>query len=487
MVAVNLAARPLAGRVRAAIRRDGLGRTLRRGARHVAAPLVEAGTLVFFVRDLGEPLPEAPEDRGYRVREAHPAEAEAVRMGSDPGRSVESIRERFRRGNLCFVAVGPGGQVGHTRWVTAAPAHIPELHRFLLLAPGDAYFYDGYTHPGARRRGLDGAIRHAIFRSLRARGFRRAVSYVRADNPAGLRAAARWQEPAGRVCYLRLGGGVPRLFGAGRIAPLAFSTDAVLDGGEEERVRSWKEWFQGWLEQPLDRRSTGFSALPEEYFEATAELIAGALALDPAADSVLDAGCSSAGVSRRVARRARALTGVDATPGLLADGARSSGRQPLRFTASDARLLPFTDAAFQKVYCTGVIHTLPSQEDGLQVLRELVRVCAPGGRVLVGALPDRSKRWSARREAWRRGTPRERLELLASLLLPTPIKTAARRALGLPRKHRLVALEYDLDALARRLEALDLHLECHRIPYPEHFWSRDFRETRSNLLIQLPG
>lgn len=186
-----------------------------------------------------------------------------------------------------------------------------------------------------------------------------------------------------------------------------------------------------------------------------------------------------------VARRARALTGVDATPGLLADGARveagpateeaARGREPgrraaagpaIRFSASDARLLPLADGAFRKVYCTGVIHTLPSREGGLQVVRELVRVCAPGGRVLLGALPDRSKRWSARREAWRRGSPRERLELLASVLLPAPVKNGARRALGLPRKHRLIALEPDLDALARRLEALDPGLRCRRLPYP---------------------
>ena len=495
MVAVNHVAaaggargrRPLAGRVRAAVRRDGLGRTLRRALRRLAAPLVDTGTLVFFVRDLEEPLPEAPGSAGYRAREAHPAEAEAVRDGSDPGRSVDSIRERFRRGNLCFVAVGPRGEVGHTRWVTAAPAHVPELRRNLLPAPGDAYFYDGYTHPDARRLGLDGVIRCAIFRALRERGYRRAVSYVRADNPAGLRAAERWQRPAGRIRYLSLAGGAPRLLGAGRVAPLAFSPDAVLDGDEEERVRGWKEWFRGWLEQPLDRRSTGFSALPEDYFEATADFVAGALDLDPAADSVLDVGCSSAGVSRRMARRARTLTGVDATPGLVADGARLESGSALRFGASDARLLPFADGSFQKVYCTGVIHTLPSHEDGLQVVRELIRVCAPGGRVLVGALPDRSKRWSARREAWRRGTPRERLELLASVLLPAPLKNAARRTFGLPRKHRLVALEYDLEALARRLQSLDPSLRCERLAYPEDFWSRDFRETRSNLLIRLPG
>lgn len=493
----------LAGRVRESVERDGLRRTARRALRRLASPVVGTGSLVFFVReleggmeDLAPPSGSSAERHGYRVREALPAELDAVREGSDPGRSVETLRERFRRGHLCFVAVDSEGTVGHVRWVTTEPPHVPELRRSLLLAPGDAYFYDGYTRPEARRRGLDGLVRTAIFRALRERGYRRAVSYVRSDNPAGLRAAARWQRPVGRVRWLRAGpprGGVrPWLFGAGGVAPLSFSREAA-DGGDEEalaeRVRGWQEWFRGWLEQPLDRRSTGFSALPDEYFEATAAFVADTLGLDPQGDSVLDVGCSSAGVGRRVARRCRRFTGVDATPGLLRDAVRSGngGGAPGRFLASDGRRLPFPDGAFSAVYCTGVIHTLPSREDGLRVVRELVRVCRPGGRVLVGALPDRGRRWSARAEAWRRGSWGERLRLAAAVLLPGPVKTLLRRLTGRPRTHHLVALEYDLRRLERHLHDHDPTLRCRTLPFPPDFWSRDFRTTRSNLVIDLPG
>ncbi len=312
---------------------------------------------------------------------------------------------------------------------------------------------------------------------------------MRSDNPAGLRAAERWQRPVGTVRWVRLGPARPRLLGAGSVAPLGFSREPT-DGDDEEalaeRVRGWQEWFRGWLEQPLDRRSTGFSALPDEYFEATAAFVAQALELDPETDSVLDVGCSSAGVSRRVARRCRRLSGADATPGLLRDAVRNGGG-PGRFLASDGRRLPFPDGAFSAVYCTGVIHTLPSRDDGLRVVRELVRVCRPGGRVLLGALPDRRRRWRARAEAWRRGSWRMRLELAASLLLPGPVKAALRRLTGRPPRHRLVALEYDLEALRRHLHDLEPHLRCREIPFPADFWSRDFRATRSNLRIDLPA
>ncbi|HSL84654.1 MAG TPA: class I SAM-dependent methyltransferase, partial [Thermoanaerobaculia bacterium] len=208
-------------------------------------------------------------------------------------------------------------------------------------------------------------------------------------------------------------------------------------------------------------------------------------------DSVLDVGCSSAGVGRRVARRCRSFTGIDATLGLLADAARdgieTGAGGSARFLASDGRRLPFPDGAFTAVYCTGVIHTLPSQDDGLRVVRELVRVCRPGGRVLVGALPDRALRWSARAEAWRRGSWRERAELAAAVLLPGPVKGALRRVTGRAPRHSLIAIEYDLDALRHHLHDLDPALETRIVPFPEDFWSRDFRLTRSNLVIEVPG
>lgn len=489
--------RSLYGRLRGSVERDGVGCTLRRAARKAASPVVDTGALVFFVRELDQAMEDLPASRGaghgYRVREAHPAELEAVRAGSDPGRAPETLRERFRRGHLCFVAEGPGGAIGHVRWVTPDPPWVPELARDLLLAPGDAYFYDGFTRPDARRRGLDGLTRTAIFRAMRARGFRRAVSYVRADNPAGLRAAARWQREVGTVRWVRVGRGRPRLLGAGAMEPLRFSREPVGGIDEEElarRARGWEEWFRGWLAQPLDRRSTGFSALPDEYFEASGRFVADVLELDPEEDSVLDVGCSSAGVGRRVARRCRNFTGADATLGLLADAARDrietgAGRSA-RFFASDARRLPFSDGGFTAVYCTGVIHTLPSQDDGLRVVRELVRVCRPGGRVLVGALPDRARRWSARAEAWRRGSWRERAELAAAVLLPGPVKGALRRLTGRAPRHRLIAIEYDLDALRHHLHDLDPALETRIVPFPEDFWSRDFRLTRSNLVIDVP-
>lgn len=479
-------------RLRRAVARRGLLPTLALAGRRVLAPVLDAGSVIVFARDLDEP-PPAPEPRGdWTAREASPWELDRVAEASDPGHSEETLRDRFRSGHRCFVTAEGDGRIGHARWVTSEPPYIPEVRRHLLLAPGDAYFYDGFTHPSARRRGLDGVTRCAIFRALRHRGFQRAVSYVRGDNAAGLRAAARWQRPVGRVRYLRIGRRRSVLFRSRTIAPLVFSKTAFYDeeSTASERAASWREWFQGWLEQPLERRSTGFSALPDEYFTAMGTLIGDLLELDPAEDSVLDVGCSSGGVTRKVARRCREIAGADATAGLLLDaarsGVRSAGGRPLLLAAADGRRLPWPDASFDKVYCVGVIHTLPRLDDGFRVIREALRVCRPGGRVLVGAVPDRTRWWSARRDIWRRGGRRERVRLVAATLLPAPLRRGTRRLLGVPPAHRLIALEHDLRGLTRQIREGHPDAECRVLPFPKDFWSRDFRASRSNLVIRIP-
>jgi arsenite methyltransferase len=50
---------------------------------------------------------------------------------------------------------------------------------------------------------------------------------------------------------------------------------------------------------------------------------------------------------------------------------------------ADARHLPFPDAAFDVVTSSLVIHNIPGREQRDQVLREVVRVLKPGGRVLI--------------------------------------------------------------------------------------------------------
>ena len=142
--------------------------------------------------------------------------------GSDPARGWRALQARFDSSDLCFAALDEQGRALHTRWVTLTGAHLPELDQEFVPGPDAVYAYDAYTRPDARRRGLDSAVRHAVFSAMRKSGKRRVYSYARGDNPEGLRAAARHQKDAGTVRYLTLFGSRRFRFGIDRtsVAPL---------------------------------------------------------------------------------------------------------------------------------------------------------------------------------------------------------------------------------------------------------------------------
>ena len=465
-------------------RRSGSDRFVFRAGRRLVRTVVRWGHVVFFSRALAESVPSSTRTDGFRVREASEHELRWLLDGADPDQTTTELRRRFRRGDRCFVGVDSTGRAAHVRWATTRRAYVPELNRDVVLRPGEVYFYNGYTRPDARGRGLDGLVRQEIFRTFAACGCRTAWSYVRSDNPIGRRAAERWQSSGGSIRYLTIPG-VLTLVGGERAPGLPVLERAVA-GGDDDRAVAWGAWFAGWRSQPLTRRSTGYHDLPAEYFASAADFIAASLHLDREADAVLDVGCDSAMVSRLLVDRCRQFTGVDFIPGMLADAREVTRTHATRapwFVASDGRRLPFRTASFSKAYCSAVIHTLPSREDGLAVVRELVRVCRPNGQVLVASVPDVRKRWAGRREALRQASWLRRPLLIGYWLLPATVTAIVKRAVGRPRHDPMAFLEYDLAEMARSLEAAGHR--CHVLDFPADYWSSDFRTTRSSLLISV--
>lgn len=100
-------------------------------------------------------------------------------------------------------------------------------------------------------------------------------------------------------------------------------------------------------------------------------------------DTVLDVACGPGIVACAFARVARHVTGVDVTPAML-DQARlladSQGLTNLTFERGDVERLPFADGMFSLVVSRFAFHHFP---DPAGVLREMRRVCRPGGRVVV--------------------------------------------------------------------------------------------------------
>jgi ubiquinone/menaquinone biosynthesis C-methylase UbiE len=102
-----------------------------------------------------------------------------------------------------------------------------------------------------------------------------------------------------------------------------------------------------------------------------------------ATDTVLDVACGGGVVACGFAPHAAHVTGIDMTPAMLERGAahaKERGLTNLTWQQGDVTALPFKDGAFTIVFTRFSFHHFL---DPLTVLKEMKRVCAPGGRVVV--------------------------------------------------------------------------------------------------------
>ncbi len=100
-------------------------------------------------------------------------------------------------------------------------------------------------------------------------------------------------------------------------------------------------------------------------------------------DTVLDVACGGGNVVCAFAQVVRHATGIDMTPAML-DRARTAAKDKdlrnVRWDQGQATSLPYADGSFTIVVTRFSFHHFI---EPLSVLKEMVRVCAPGGRVLV--------------------------------------------------------------------------------------------------------
>lgn len=123
--------------------------------------------------------------------------------------------DRLNQGHRCFMGIEEKtGKLTNYRWInTSTPQHIPELDRYLILKPGDAYAYDLNTLPEFRRRGIDAFTRHNTYSYLRDTGCTRLLAYIHGDNYPSLSAARKMLRIIGRVWYIHIKGCQPIMIG----------------------------------------------------------------------------------------------------------------------------------------------------------------------------------------------------------------------------------------------------------------------------------
>jgi len=130
------------------------------------------------------------------------------------------------------------------------------------------------------------------------------------------------------------------------------------------------------------RQAVPFSTAPSIKDEAALRLIVEFSGAGPT-DTVLDVACGGGLVVCAFARTVRHAIGIDLTPAMLEQARKNQAAQGLAnitWKQGDVLPLPFHDASFTIVTSRFAFHHFL---DPLAVLREMKRVAAPGGKVMV--------------------------------------------------------------------------------------------------------
>jgi ubiquinone/menaquinone biosynthesis C-methylase UbiE len=145
----------------------------------------------------------------------------------------------------------------------------------------------------------------------------------------------------------------------------------MSDAGHQERI----------LDQ-FTRQATPFSTANTITDANALRMIVAAASPGPD-DTVLDVACGGGIIVCAFAPEVKHATGIDMTPAML-DRARQhaaeKGVANVSWDQGDVGSLPYADGTFDIVVTRFSMHHFL---DPVGVLREMVRVCAPGGRVVV--------------------------------------------------------------------------------------------------------
>jgi len=176
-------------------------------------------------------------------------------------------------------------------------------------------------------------------------------------------------------------------------------------------------------------------------------------------DGALDVACGPGLLVCDLAGRVCHATGIDLTPAMLQQARKTQQERKVSnvsWDQGDVTALPYGDRAFDIVTCRFAFHHFP---DPLPVLREMKRVCRPGGRLVIADSAPLASKADAfnRMERLRdpshsRALPEEEwLQLFTAVGLPQPEVERTRLGLDLD---EFLARSYPREGDEARMRAL---------------------------------
>jgi ubiquinone/menaquinone biosynthesis C-methylase UbiE len=132
--------------------------------------------------------------------------------------------------------------------------------------------------------------------------------------------------------------------------------------------------FDRWADSYEQDRTSRWLARVQDAALATLELRGD--------DRLVDVGCGTGAAVRDAASLVERAVGVDLSPAMIRRARQlGAGLPGVEFHEADSERLPFPDGAFTALLCTTSFHHYPNPQ---QAVREMARVLAPAGRVVIG-------------------------------------------------------------------------------------------------------
>jgi ubiquinone/menaquinone biosynthesis C-methylase UbiE len=162
----------------------------------------------------------------------------------------------------------------------------------------------------------------------------------------------------------------------------------------------------------------------EEVARSTIDDIREKLNVD-SAQRILEVGCGCGIICQKLLTDDQKAVGLDLSETLL-QRANDFGvdHRRVALVVAEASRLPICDSSFDRVLCYSVFQCFPSKRYTKRVLNELIRVCRPGGVILVGDIFGKA-RAGLHRKAARIALRWFRMVRLVIRLFISPFKQAA--------------------------------------------------------------
>jgi GNAT superfamily N-acetyltransferase len=161
-----------------------------------------AGVLGFrsvclLARRLDSSMPGSWVPSGIQLGVLETSEVAGLAARRPHGPSTRWMHEWMEQGSRCFVARRDGCVVG-TRWAERRQVDLSTFGRSLPLRPGEVCFFDAFTAPGERGRGIYRALTMFSDAECQREGCTLALTFTHPHNTPSLRAvkAAGYQELA---------------------------------------------------------------------------------------------------------------------------------------------------------------------------------------------------------------------------------------------------------------------------------------------------